>query len=373
LQLNLTKVSLEYADGSVSEITLNGNIESGQSISALISSDTDALRAKASPIFTLADGSSKSCDYSSIACTISNDPSTGTLVKSLRTAIRRGGSGIILGGGNVVSDNLDRYSFNDIDNSLVGWWRMEDSGTTISDSSGRGNDGVVQGSGAQQTGKFGSSLSFGGNSYVDLGTYLSHPTLVLPKTITISAWIQGGSTGPILVAGNGDGLTNTEYYFAVKEVYGSTAGAVLVFNREGGSYGVQGYSTSVIPALSNPGWHHVVATISDTGILYFYVDGSRLSNDYFEGVPLRDLPPLNSNNIFIGHCNMCFTYFSDNLDEVLLFNRALGAEEIKSLYDAKANPLKARFVLASGNHTFQGFMVDASGKVMSTEVRNVVI
>jgi len=113
LRLNSTRVSLEYADGTVSELTLNGDMASGQAISALILSDTDALRAKVSPMFILSDGSSKICgDYSSIACTVSNNPSNpGTLANSPGLGV---GSGSVLDYTPSIANNV--HSGNGRDN-----------------------------------------------------------------------------------------------------------------------------------------------------------------------------------------------------------------------------------------------------------------
>jgi len=80
VQLNNAVVSLEYADGTASEIKLNKIMTSGGAVSTLILSNKNAISVKVSPIFLLTDGSSKLCgDYSSIECSVSKDSAGGLM------------------------------------------------------------------------------------------------------------------------------------------------------------------------------------------------------------------------------------------------------------------------------------------------------
>jgi len=129
VRLNTTKVSLEYADGSVSEVTLNGDIASGQAISALILSSTTALKAKVSPLFLLADGTYKSCDSSEVGCTLSSDPSSpGTLVTTTNIPVGPGASVNIQSGtitvtreSNIPAINMQVFNYDGVDaTTLIG-------------------------------------------------------------------------------------------------------------------------------------------------------------------------------------------------------------------------------------------------------------
>ena len=62
------------------------------------------------------------------------------------------------------------------------------------------------------------------------------------------------------------------------------------------------------------------------------------------------------------------------VDEVLIFNRVLDANEIRALYDSVANQFQKNYLgLGSGVHEFVGFSVNAPGDQDQTEVRNVTI
>jgi hypothetical protein len=62
------------------------------------------------------------------------------------------------------------------------------------------------------------------------------------------------------------------------------------------------------------------------------------------------------------------------VDEVLIFNRVLNANEIRALYDSTANQFQKSYLgLDSGFHDFVGFSVNATGNEDRTEVRIVTI
>ncbi len=62
------------------------------------------------------------------------------------------------------------------------------------------------------------------------------------------------------------------------------------------------------------------------------------------------------------------------VDEVLIFNRVLDADEIKALYDSTANQFHNNYQgLDPGVHEFVGHSVNAAGVRSQTGVRNVTI
>jgi hypothetical protein len=62
------------------------------------------------------------------------------------------------------------------------------------------------------------------------------------------------------------------------------------------------------------------------------------------------------------------------VDEVMIFNRALDANEIRALYNSAANQFQKTYLgLGSGTHEFVGYSVNAAGYRDQTEIRNVTI
>ena len=70
---------------------------------------------------------------------------------------------------------------------LVGWWRFDDgSGTTATDSSGNGNDGVLEGGAQWVDGQLGGALEFNGSD-----SYVAAPYIPLDsRSFTVMMWVN---------------------------------------------------------------------------------------------------------------------------------------------------------------------------------------
>lgn len=89
-----------------------------------------------------------------------------------------------------------------------------------------------------------------------------------------------------------------------------------------------------------------------------YVNGVEVAH----GGSNRSITP----DIFIGRRNDGF-YIDGLLDEVMIWDRALGSDEVLSLYDASADQYTHIFGdLTLGNHTFTGYVVDSLGNTVQT-------
>ncbi len=75
---------------------------------------------------------------------------------------------------------------------LVGWWKFDDgSGATALDSSGKGNDGTLQGDPQWVEGQFGGALEFDGSGdYVDCGNAASLDIYGADAQVTIALWVN---------------------------------------------------------------------------------------------------------------------------------------------------------------------------------------
>ena len=121
-----------------------------------------------------------------------------------------------------TTDNANHSTFIDWDNSLVGWWRMDDrSSTEVFDYTGL-NNGTITGASYTSAGKLGGAMEFDGvDDYVDLGTPSS---LALTDRGSSCAWI------------NAKTLTGLNYIV----VRGASGGANYgLFNLQGSVDGVE--------------------------------------------------------------------------------------------------------------------------------------
>jgi len=259
------------------------------------------------------------------------------------------------------SDDSEHYTFVDFDKSLIGWWRMDDvEGSNVLDLSSYKNNGTAYGNAAQtDSGYFGKGFEFDGE-----GDYLS---LMFDTSdyseVTISTWVKfAGATGD-----------------ARNYIYDDTSGSAgSMLTRIDSSnvwyFGVYDNNAN-FPSVSSTSvcssdWTHLVGVYNGTDSK-IYVNGvlERTSNPF----AISSVAATSTAGV-IGAEYDGTDEWNGTIDEVLVFNRSLSADEILALYNASANQYYNNFTsLAEGTHTFTGYAVDAVGNVNETEERSVSI
>jgi hypothetical protein len=215
---------------------------------------------------------------------------------------------------------------------LVSWWPGDDNTNDIKD----GNNGTLVNGATFTAGKVGQGLSFDGvddfvriedNSNLRLGT----------GEITIDAWIKAPSGNTFRAIAAKLGLSfpfpgyglriaddNKVEFFAVDCATGSCG-----FSGPGGGGSRQPVRS--ISVVADNIFHHVAGVRRSDGTLEIYVDGV-LENTRFE--PLRNTD--SADPFTIGEIDAVGPElpFNGLIDEVDIYNRALSASEIQSLYNA---------------------------------------
>jgi Concanavalin A-like lectin/glucanases superfamily/Bacterial Ig domain len=196
----------------------------------------------------------------------------------------------------------------------------EGSGSTVSDSSGDGVTGTINGATWTTTGKYGSALSFNGSSnYVDLGNPAS---LQLTGSMTASAWVyptaNPGDDGQIIAkSADTDGwqLKTTP----------DTGVRTFGFSISNGGAHIQRNSKTV---LSLNTWYYVTGVYNAAAqTLDIYVNGV-----LDDGILSGTVPSSQSNstqNVRIGMRYGGY-YFNGTIDEVRVYNTALTQAAIQS-------------------------------------------
>jgi len=208
------------------------------------------------------------------------------------------------------------------DNSLIGYWKLDDAvGATAIDSAAN-SDGTVSNA-TWTTGQLGGALELdGSNGSVSVP---SAPTLQLTSALTIAGWVKGDvvwgmGTDVDIIARKGDGDPNN-YQFAIKN------GLATMFLDDSDSGGLSGNT-----ALNLGQWYHVAATW----------DGSEV-RIYVDGVLDKDPPDLRGATIgtdtrplYIGGRGTA-DVFDGIVDDVRIYNRALTAAEVAALANPSAS------------------------------------
>jgi len=258
-----------------------------------------------------------------------------------------------------ASDAANISTFIDFNNSLVGWWRMDDvnqtgEGAKVIDYMNR-NNGTANGNAVQNSsGKLGKSFSFDGN-----GDYISFGQNSLPSgnsSRTISVWFYYPN------------LPNT---YNTLFAYGSASSSQafgLTINLNKLLFFGYGDDITSVATLSPNNWYHVVGVYNGTHAM-LYLNGT-LDNSAAKS--------WNTvlNKAYIGEqINDASEYFQGSIDDVILLNRGLSADEIIGLYaNTSSKYLQNNFTsLVDGSHTIKAYVQDLAGNVNSTELRTITV
>ena len=227
------------------------------------------------------------------------------------------------------------------EDGVVGYWSFDDgtiNGDKVSDVLGN-NDGKLDGNPKQVKGKVGKALEFDGQNFVHIeGT----KTLDVngSEAMTVAAWINADSESPVVgvVAGCcGTIVAQRDVDSWALRFDGRNAGAELEFIINAGGW--QGDGGFGIPVYPKGEWHHIVCIV-DGNKRYIYGDGKQMKEDNFNG-PMQAAGTEHE----IGKAND--GGFVGLIDEVVIYNRALSANEVEMLYKSEGLPVVPRGKLAT--------------------------
>jgi hypothetical protein len=229
----------------------------------------------------------------------------------------------------------------------IAYWPLDEvegnpgSQTTPDKANGHDLNLVNMNAGNLTSGKFGNAFSFSRTAQTML-TRVSGATDSLPITkhpaFTISLWVDATGTGQNDFRFFSEAATGTNTpLFNIGTHNGGANGSVDMYLRNsGGTHG--GHDQSLVHPFDGNGWRHiavVVDTIAQT--LTVYIDGVADGGDF----TFIDVYTPTMNTTTIGgilRANPSH-WVTGGIDDVALWNSALGEEEIKVLADGFLNPL----------------------------------
>jgi hypothetical protein len=224
-----------------------------------------------------------------------------------------------------------------VDTSLKGYWSFNGadiSGTTALDLSGAGNTGTLTNGPTKALGKIGQALLFNGTSnYVDI-TDNAVFTLNAAQKYTWALWVKPSSLvlNNAQTAWSQDANNGQFFYIEPQNFTGMTNGVEAVWQQDGSNYLDQSSYSNV---LSVGSWAHVVVTYDGT------LTQSQRFTIFVNGVDVTDrgnvasvgtIPTFDPNHIWVGNNINYGEHFPGAIDDVRIYNRALSASEIESLY-----------------------------------------
>jgi hypothetical protein len=212
----------------------------------------------------------------------------------------------------------------------------EGTGTTVEDLTGDGHTATIEGA-KWARGRYGDGLEFKGSEH-DVVKVPASSELNFEEEFTLEAWVRPSSStdklAPIVgkTTGGGSGSKSLSYY-------------LYAGNSESRPYGevqhILGTGKKATASTAPPGatWTHLALTY-DGGTERLYVDGVLVSETATEA------PVTTTGELQIGAETEHSEYFSGRIDEVRIYDRALGAGEVDSDMEAplitpKATPVAA--------------------------------
>jgi len=196
---------------------------------------------------------------------------------------------------------------------LAGYWKFDEGfGTIAHDSSGNGLDGTLNGDPQWVAGQVGGALEFDGDDSVEIP---HNPLLSITDEITITAWtyMSANASGEMAIVSKGGWGANDLPYELTED-----AGGVIFWQF----YDDGGRDTCAPDSPPADEWHHIAATY-DGQIFKCYIDAELADEWAYAGTM-----PENTASVTIGQRSRGGTYFNGIIDEVAIFNRALGEDEI---------------------------------------------
>ncbi len=209
----------------------------------------------------------------------------------------------------------------------AGYWNLDETnGTVAADSSGNGNNGTVSGASWSPPGKVKGCLSFNGaNDYVQVNRDVSND-------FTIAMWVRTTAIGGIGTWRDGEGLVDGSVGPGQDDF-----GTALVGNQFAFGTGTPDMNLVSSTPINDGAWHYCVATrVQSTGAMRIYVDGNMQASGTGTTNSLTASAYLRFGGVQSGG-----GFLNGNLDEIKIYNRALGNLEITALYEDTASPLAA--------------------------------
>ncbi len=228
---------------------------------------------------------------------------------------------------------------------LVAYYTFESAtGTTLPDSSGKGNDGKLgigilpdggaPGSAGYEfvTGKVGKALTM---HKAGLG-YVSVPTAVFANTtdITIAVWVNvttSQSWQRVLDVGiNAKIAKNTQTGTKYLNIVPKNDGSNMLVSISTNGYGSEQQLSA--PSLATSTWIHMAVVLASGGVGRLYVNGAEANSNTSLALRPSDLGAIDY--AFIGKSQFSADPAFDGIvDEFRVYNRALSAAEILTLYN----------------------------------------
>ncbi|MBV0925806.1 DUF4981 domain-containing protein [Halomicroarcula limicola] len=209
--------------------------------------------------------------------------------------------------------------------SAVLWYDFDEvterSSTRITpDATDNGNDGTLRNGPDVVSGVSGQALSFGGQSYLSLGT--SDSLDITEGGLTLECWVRPGE--PQEGAGSQPYIMKGTQYLLKRRTADRGGALELSFNT-----GEWHWVATDVPEDWAGNWHHIAGVWdADAGELRFYIDGERQNTKAYDGSLRHSDSPVT-----VGRAGDGYVASGTRIDNVRVYDRGLGDDEVAARTD----------------------------------------
>jgi len=219
---------------------------------------------------------------------------------------------------------------NSLQQDMVAHWSCDDTGTTLVDHSGNGHDGVIAGA-TWISGHFGGALHFdSGNSVVVGG--VGEPFPDATASWSVSLWVSPASSN----SGDWATLISTEIPFVGGWEMNLELPADYTGLQYHFAYAVESdagpYEYWDCPCVDVDQWTHLVVVVDGSAMQLSFYKNSFLQSES----PITDLIQPGSPALYLARWSGDERYFVGDLDDIVIYKRALGKDEVLSLFQKPA-------------------------------------
>jgi len=216
------------------------------------------------------------------------------------------------------------------------------------------NNGTLQGGPTPTINRFGvasAAYQFNGTTqYVSTTSSFANPSI-----FTLSIWFKATVAGGKLI---GFGSNQTGFSASAdRHIYMANDGKILFGAKPGGVY----RTATSIASYNDGNWHMATATMSAAGIV-LYVDGVQVGSNTLatSGENYTGYWRIGYDNIDGWPSTPTNRYFTGDLDDVFVYNRALSAAEVTNLYNAGNGVSNNGPVCAATNLTLNANLISGA-------------
>ncbi len=238
-------------------------------------------------------------------------------------------SGTQYGGGNCIV----KYSSykTDTDNNLIVHYKFDDNSTNmLLDSTSNGNNLTNYNTTFDNTNyKIGNgSVYFNGNSqYIEMPSTINPYTIWNNNGISFSIWFNMSSTASpncriIDFSSDNIGTTPTNYILIYKDGTQTDKINIVIVAPNGAN-------TYLSPTLNSNTWHHIVWTISSSGVWGLYINNVYINPGITQGIP-----NVTWTRRWLGRSSSdSDPYYIGNMDDFRIYNKVITESEVNTIYN----------------------------------------